>query len=74
MPIAIKDNICTRGVRTTAASRILQDYVPPYDATVVERLSAAGAVIVGKTNCDEFAMGLVDGELGVGVTRNPWDV
>ena len=57
VPVALKDNLCTRGVKTTAASRILEHYVPPYDATVVERLTAAGAVVIGKTNCDEFAMG-----------------
>jgi aspartyl-tRNA(Asn)/glutamyl-tRNA(Gln) amidotransferase subunit A len=57
VPVAIKDNICVRGVTTTASSRILQAFKPPYDATVVQRLEAAGAVIIGKTNCDEFAMG-----------------
>ena len=52
VPVALKDNLCTRGVRTTASSRILEQFVPPYDATAVTRLEAAGAVIVGKTNCD----------------------
>ena len=57
VPVAIKDVISTRGVRTTCGSRILENYVPPYDATAVEKLESAGAVILGKTNCDEFAMG-----------------
>ena len=57
VPIALKDNLCTRGLQTTAASRILEHFVPPYSATVVQKLESAGAIVIGKTNLDEFAMG-----------------
>ncbi len=72
VPVVLKDNISTRGVRTTASSRILEHYVPPFDATVVERLEAAGAVIIAKANCDEFAMGSSTENSAFGPTRNPW--
>ena len=74
VPLALKDNLCTRGVETTCASRILETYRPLYDATVVERLSAADAVVVGKTNLDEFAMGSSTENSGFALTRNPWDL
>src|SRR5437016_6928537 len=73
-PITLKDVFCTRGVRTTCASKILESFVPPYDATVVDRLAKAGAVMLGKSNMDEFAMGSSTEHSALRVTRNPWDL
>jgi aspartyl-tRNA(Asn)/glutamyl-tRNA(Gln) amidotransferase subunit A len=74
IPYALKDNMCTKGIATTCASKILENFIPPYDCTVYEHLSNAGGVLIGKCDMDEFAMGSTTENSALGSTKNPWNI